>query len=84
MCQPGRPGPHGDGQAGSPGLDDFQSAKSAAERLPVVDVKEPVSPAERRRVSWGGLERTAGQRGDAPSPSSSSSLLPLLHGCSLA
>ena len=28
MCQPGRPGPQGEGQDGSPGLDDFQSAKS--------------------------------------------------------
>ena len=29
LCQPGRPSPHGDGHAGSPGFDSFQSAKSA-------------------------------------------------------
>ena len=28
MCQPGRPGPHGVGHDGSPGLADFQRAKS--------------------------------------------------------
>ena len=29
MCHPGRPGPHGDSQVGSPGFADFQSAKSS-------------------------------------------------------
>ena len=29
MCQPGRPGPQGDSQVGSPGLDIFQSTKSS-------------------------------------------------------
>ena len=29
ICQPGRPGPQGDSQAGSPGLTAFQRAKSA-------------------------------------------------------
>ena len=38
MCQPGRPGPHGDGHAGSPGLADFQSAKSSGIVLALVDV----------------------------------------------
>ncbi len=33
MCQPGRPGPQGLGQEGSPALAPFQSAKSAGERL---------------------------------------------------
>jgi len=33
MCHPGRPGPHGLGHAGSPGLAAFHSAKSAGERL---------------------------------------------------
>ena len=28
MCQPGRPSPHGDCHAGSPGLELFQRAKS--------------------------------------------------------
>lgn len=32
MCHPGRPGPHGEGQDGSPGFDAFHNAKSAAER----------------------------------------------------
>ena len=38
MCQPGRPGPQGDGQLGSPGLAAFHSAKSSGSRL------EPVCP----------------------------------------
>ncbi len=33
MCHPGRPGPQGDSQLGSPGLADFQSAKSAGPRF---------------------------------------------------
>ena len=33
MCQPGRPGPHGEGHDGSPGLDAFHSAKSSGSRL---------------------------------------------------
>ena len=33
MCQPGRPGPHGLGHAGSPGLAPFHSAKSSGSRL---------------------------------------------------
>ena len=33
MCQPGRPGPHGLGHAGSPGLAAFQSAKSSGSRF---------------------------------------------------
>jgi hypothetical protein len=33
MCQPGRPLPHGESHAGSPGLADFHSAKSAGDRL---------------------------------------------------
>ena len=32
-CQPGRPGPHGVSQDGSPGLAPFQSAKSRGSRL---------------------------------------------------
>ena len=34
MCQPGRPGPQGLGQLGSPGLLAFQTAKSAGSALP--------------------------------------------------
>ena len=42
ICQPGRPSPQGDCQAGSPGLDlAFHSAKSAAWRLPELPVREP-------------------------------------------
>ncbi len=33
MCQPGRPRPHGDSHAGSPGFADFHSAKSTGDRL---------------------------------------------------
>jgi hypothetical protein len=33
MCQPGLPAPHGLGQAGSPGLAAFHSAKSIGWRL---------------------------------------------------
>ncbi len=33
MCQPGRPRPHGLSQEGSPGLADFQRAKSRGSRL---------------------------------------------------
>ena len=33
MCQPGRPGPHGLGHCGSPGLAPFHSAKSSGLRL---------------------------------------------------
>ena len=33
MCQPGRPGPHGDGHDGSPGLAAFHSAKSSGARF---------------------------------------------------
>ena len=41
ICQPGRPGPHGDGQDGSPGLEAFHRAKSAADRRPVLLAKDP-------------------------------------------
>jgi hypothetical protein len=33
-CQPGRPGPHGVGHDGSPGLPAFHSVKSRGSRLP--------------------------------------------------
>ena len=33
MCQPGRPGPHGDGHSGSPGFAAFHSAKSSGLRF---------------------------------------------------
>ena len=42
ICQPGRPGPHGDGHEGSPDFDAFHKAKSDAERLPVVIESAPV------------------------------------------
>lgn len=46
MCQPGRPGPHGEGQAGSPGFERFQSAKSLFERWPTaLTVSEPTGDA---------------------------------------
>ncbi len=33
VCQPGRPGPHGDSQLGSPSLAFFHRAKSSGDRL---------------------------------------------------
>ena len=48
-CQPGRPGPHGVSQDGSPGLAPFHRAKSRGSRLPVaapvalVHVVEPLA-----------------------------------------
>ena len=44
ICHPGRPAPQGDGHEGSPGFDAFQSAKSAADRRPVLLVNEPTEP----------------------------------------
>lgn len=41
ICQPGRPGPQGEGHEGSPGFDAFQSAKSEADRRPEVDESTP-------------------------------------------
>lgn len=41
ICQPGRPGPHGEVHEGSPGLEAFQIAKSSGERLLEYVVKEP-------------------------------------------
>ena len=38
MCQPGRPGPHGDGHSGSPGFAAFHSAKSSGLRFALVDL----------------------------------------------
>ena len=51
MCQPGRPGPHGEGQEGSPGLEAFQRAKSAAERRPVATDNAPGRALHERRKS---------------------------------
>ncbi len=45
MCQPGRPGPQGESQAGSPGLADFHSTKSRGSRLP--PATSTLSPARR-------------------------------------
>jgi hypothetical protein len=41
MCHPGRPGPHGEGQEGSPTFDAFHKAKSAADRRPALLVRDP-------------------------------------------
>ena len=43
ICQPGRPGPQGDGHEGSPGFEAFQSAKSATDRWPVLFDKVPAA-----------------------------------------
>ena len=43
ICHPGRPGPQGDGHEGSPDFEAFQSAKSAADRRPVLFDKVPVA-----------------------------------------
>lgn len=80
ICHPGRPGPHGESHAGSPGFDDFQSAKSAEDRFPVVLVKDPGERLLAQSCSHARDQRMTG----SPSPSSSSSRLPLLQGCSFA
>jgi hypothetical protein len=41
MCHPGRPGPHGDGQEGSPDFEAFHKAKSDGDRRPVRLDKAP-------------------------------------------
>ena len=46
MCHPSRPGPHGEGQEGSPDLEAFQSAKSELERRP-----EPIDKAPKYEVT---------------------------------
>ena len=48
MCHPGRPGPHGEGHEGSPGLEAFQSAKSELERRPVPIDRAPKHEATMR------------------------------------
>ena len=40
MCQPGLPAPQGDGHDGSPGLDDFHSAKSDGCAFSLVDADD--------------------------------------------
>ncbi len=53
MCQPGRPGPHGDGQDGSPGLAAFHSAKSSGSRFsPVWPCATAFSDARSCSGSW--------------------------------
>ena len=49
MCQPGRPGPHGDGQVGSPGLAAFHRAKSSGFSLALST--STLAPAPERRSS---------------------------------
>ena len=50
MCQPGRPGPQGLSQAGSPGLAAFQSVKSIGFSLPSSgSMRAPVSIESRLR-----------------------------------
>ena len=41
ICHPGRPGPQGDGQEGSPGLDAFHRAKSAGDLRPAFVANAP-------------------------------------------
>jgi len=41
ICHPGRPGPHGDGQEGSPIFEAFHNAKSDAERLALAEDSAP-------------------------------------------
>ena len=45
MCQPGRPSPQGDAQAGSPGLDFFQSTKSFSARFSEASAASAPSPS---------------------------------------
>lgn len=77
ICQPGRPGPHGDGHEGSPDFDAFHRAKSDGERLPVVIESAPVWLTVIPRIHFKNFN---GQ----PSPSASNSLFPLLQGSNFA
>lgn len=45
MCQPGRPGPQGESQKGSPGLDAFHNAKSFLLFWPVNLAPKDPSPS---------------------------------------
>ena len=74
MCQPGRPGPNGEGQDGSPGFSPFQSTKSltssfsyssSATRSPrricaEVDLREPSVAGKRRDPEIDGTVRLVG------------------------
>ncbi len=51
ICQPGRPGPQGDGHAGSPAFDPFQRAKSEGDRLPFCVAKEPMKMCQEKKGS---------------------------------
>jgi hypothetical protein len=74
-CHPGRPGPQGDGHEGSPGFDDFQSAKSALDLVFAFTERAPEEPM----VQIGSRE-TALLMLSLPSPSARKSSLFLLHG----
>ena len=52
VCQPGRPGPHGESQLGSPGLAAFQRAKSIGERLPASSSTSTRAPTRRLSMGW--------------------------------
>ncbi|KAH3660656.1 hypothetical protein OGATHE_004988 [Ogataea polymorpha] len=52
MCQPGRPGPHGDGQDGSPALDAFHNAKSDAFSLPCAADSDPSPSSSSSRLPF--------------------------------
>ena len=75
ICHPGRPRPQGDGHEGSPGFEAFQSAKSAADRRPVLLDKVPAASVSILTIQT---------RRRLPSPSSRRSRLFLLHGSSFA
>ncbi len=51
-CQPGRPGPHGVGQDGSPGLAPFHSVKSRGSRLPTPADSPCCTSSRRWPDSW--------------------------------
>ena len=48
VCQPGRPGPHGDAQLGSPGLAFFHSTKSSGRPLLLAGLDPAPRPAATR------------------------------------
>ncbi|OPZ62037.1 MAG: hypothetical protein BWY85_02214 [Firmicutes bacterium ADurb.Bin506] len=50
MCHPGRPGPHGESHAGSPGFAAFQSVKSSGSCL--VSPTSTLAPACRSSRFW--------------------------------
>ena len=84
MCHPGRPLPHGESHAGSPGRDAFHRAKSQGARFSLKPKLIAPGGAEPSRVGEPRLDGAKRWRDDEPSPSSTSCTLNAERGSSLA